>query len=154
MTNGWTDGQIDGRTGRTDSPCILQDFVPSGTLWGRCPAYLTATIMKCCSRARVPMTISCLWATGFFYWSSGHLPFAKRNQLMTEKDDQPQRVDHPTTNDRLANNIFRPQPKLCVIDLQQRIDLPQPSNCLKKKTTRIITHATKHTAEKKIKEHA
>ena len=26
-----------GCTGRTDSPCILQDFVPSGSLRGRCP---------------------------------------------------------------------------------------------------------------------
>ena len=60
------DGQTDGRT---DSPCILQDFVPSGTLWGRCPAYTIDTIQKYQSRARVPMTISCLWATGFnFFW--------------------------------------------------------------------------------------
>ena len=31
----------------------------------RCPAYITATITKYQSRARVPMTISCVWATGF-----------------------------------------------------------------------------------------
>ena len=49
---------------QTDSPCILQDFVPSGSLRGRCPAYITSTIKRYQSRARVPMTISCLWATG------------------------------------------------------------------------------------------
>ena len=32
------DGRTDGQTyGRTDSPCVLQDFV---LLWGRSPAYL------------------------------------------------------------------------------------------------------------------
>ena len=69
----WMDGRTDGRMrrtdemdGRTDSPCILQDFVPSGSLRGRCPAYTIATIIKYQSRARVPMTISCLWATGCF----------------------------------------------------------------------------------------
>ena len=30
----------------------------------RCPAHITATIIKYQSRARVPMTISCLWVTG------------------------------------------------------------------------------------------
>ena len=30
----------------------------------RCPAYITATIIKYQSRARVPMTISCLWVSG------------------------------------------------------------------------------------------
>ena len=25
---------------RTNSPCILQDFVPPSSLWGRCPAYI------------------------------------------------------------------------------------------------------------------
>ena len=71
--DGWTDGRMDGRMrrtdetdGRTDYPCILQDFVPSGSLRGRCPAYTIATIIKYQSRARVPMTISCLWATGFY----------------------------------------------------------------------------------------
>ena len=49
----------------TDSPCIQKDFVLSGSLWGRCSTYITATIMKYQSKARVPMTISCLWATGF-----------------------------------------------------------------------------------------
>ena len=29
-TDGRTDGQTYGQTGRTDSPCILQDFVPFG----------------------------------------------------------------------------------------------------------------------------
>ena len=34
-------GRTYGRTdGRTDSPCILQDFVPSSSLRGRCPAYI------------------------------------------------------------------------------------------------------------------
>ena len=32
--------------GRTYSPCILQEFVPSDTPWGRCPAYMIATIQK------------------------------------------------------------------------------------------------------------
>ena len=27
-TDGWMNGWMDGRTGCTDSPCILQDFVP------------------------------------------------------------------------------------------------------------------------------
>ena len=63
-TDVWTDGWTDGRT---DSPCILQDFVPSGSLRGRCPAYLTANIKKCQSRARVPISISCLWATGLSF---------------------------------------------------------------------------------------
>ena len=58
----WMDGQTDGRT---DSPCILQDFVSSGTLQSRCPAPITATITKYQIRARVTMTISCLWAIGF-----------------------------------------------------------------------------------------
>ena len=44
---------------------ILQDFVSSGSLRSRCPAPITATITKYQSRARVPMTISCLWATGW-----------------------------------------------------------------------------------------
>ena len=57
------------KDGRTDSPCILQDFVPSGSLRGRCPAYTIATIIKYQSRARVPMTISCLWATGSLFFS-------------------------------------------------------------------------------------
>ena len=52
--------------GQIDSPCILDNSVPSGSLWGHCPAYLTAAIRKYQSRARVPMTISCLWVTGFF----------------------------------------------------------------------------------------
>ena len=29
-----------------DSPSFLQDFIPPGSLWGRCPAYITATIDK------------------------------------------------------------------------------------------------------------
>ena len=48
----------------TDSPCILQDIVPSGSLRGRCPAYLTAAMIKCYSRARVPMTILGLLEAG------------------------------------------------------------------------------------------
>ena len=68
-TDGRTGRLTGGRTdGQTDSPGILQDFVPSGSLRGRCPAYLTATITKYQSRSRVPMTISCLRATGFFLW--------------------------------------------------------------------------------------
>ena len=35
--DGWTDRQIDGRTGCTDSPCMLQDFVSSSSLRSRCP---------------------------------------------------------------------------------------------------------------------
>ena len=42
-SHGMVAGEMDGQT---DSPCILQDFVPSGSLQGCCPAYLTATIMK------------------------------------------------------------------------------------------------------------
>ena len=34
---GGGDGWIYGRTGRIDSPCILQDFVPFGSIRGRCP---------------------------------------------------------------------------------------------------------------------
>ena len=61
----WTDGRTGGRRDRrTDSPCILQDFVPSSSLQGRCPAYIIAIITKYQSRAGVPMTISCLWGTG------------------------------------------------------------------------------------------
>ena len=61
-----TDRRMDVRMyGHTDSPCILQDFVSSGSLWSRCPAYMIATITKYQSRARVPMTNSCLWATGY-----------------------------------------------------------------------------------------
>ena len=45
-------------------PCILQDFVPFGTLGGSCPAYITATIEIYQSRASIPMTMSCLWVTG------------------------------------------------------------------------------------------
>ena len=60
MEDGW---QMDGWR---DSPCIQHDFDPSNSLWGHCPAYLTAAIRKYQSRARVPMTISCLWVTGFF----------------------------------------------------------------------------------------
>ena len=48
----------------TDCLYILQDFVSCGSLWGSCPAYITATIKNYQSRARVSMTI-CLWATGF-----------------------------------------------------------------------------------------
>ena len=41
------EGLTGGRTyGRTDSPCILQDFVSSGSLRSRCPAHITATITK------------------------------------------------------------------------------------------------------------
>ena len=44
---GWTDGWMDiWRYKYTDSPCILQDFVPYGSLRGRCPAHKIATIMK------------------------------------------------------------------------------------------------------------
>ena len=82
---------MDGRTdGRTDSPCILQDFVPSGSLWGRYPAYLTANIKKCQSRARVPMTISCLWATGcyvlsrFLYSIINMLPMRRVSAILHE----------------------------------------------------------------------
>ena len=50
--DGWTDEW----TGLTDSPYILLDCVPFGSLSGHCPAYITATIMKYLSRARVPMT--------------------------------------------------------------------------------------------------
>ena len=48
---------------RTDSPCVLQDFVPL-----RAEALLTYKTAKNkpLSRARVPMSISCLWATVFF----------------------------------------------------------------------------------------
>ena len=38
-TDGRTDGQTEERTGQTDSPCILQDFVPFGSL--RAAALLT-----------------------------------------------------------------------------------------------------------------
>ena len=78
QTDGWmdgrmdgrTDGQTDGRTDRyTDSPCILQDYIPSSSLGGCCPAHIKATITKCQSRARVPMTISCLWATSLLFVS-------------------------------------------------------------------------------------
>ena len=63
---GRMDGRTDGRMdGWTDSPCVLQDFVSSGSLRSRCPAPITATITKYQSSARVPMTISCLWATGW-----------------------------------------------------------------------------------------
>ena len=57
LTDGWMDG-------RTDSPCVLQDFVPFGSA-----ALLTskADSQKCHSRARVPLTTSCLWATGCEY---------------------------------------------------------------------------------------
>ena len=65
---GPSDGRMDGRTdGWMDiqiSP-VLQDFVSSGSLRSRCPTHITATITKYQSRARVPMTISCLWATGY-----------------------------------------------------------------------------------------
>ena len=33
-------------------------------LWGRCPAYFLTVIAMLIGRARVPLTISCLWATG------------------------------------------------------------------------------------------
>ena len=58
--DGWTDEW----TGLTDLPCILLDCVPFGSLSGHCPAYITTTIMKYQSRARVPMPVSCLWGTG------------------------------------------------------------------------------------------
>ena len=64
MKDAWMDEQT---VGQTDSPCILQDFIPSGSLCGHCPAYITlitATIMKYQSRARVLMTMFCFWATG------------------------------------------------------------------------------------------
>ena len=48
-------------------PCILKDC--------RCPAYITATITKYQSRARLPMTISCLWATGFNYYYHQNMYF-------------------------------------------------------------------------------
>ena len=60
---GWTDRQM---YGHTDSPYILQDFVYSCSLWSCCPAHTTANATKYQSRARAPMTISCLWATAFF----------------------------------------------------------------------------------------
>ena len=38
--DGWTDGWMDEHIyGHTNSPCILQDFLSSGSLWGRCPAH-------------------------------------------------------------------------------------------------------------------
>ena len=46
--------------------CILQDFFPCDSLWGRCPACMTATNRKYQRRARAPMTISCLWAAGSY----------------------------------------------------------------------------------------
>ena len=45
-SHGWTDGRMAGRIGCTDLLCLLLDFVPSGSLRGRCPAYITATIKK------------------------------------------------------------------------------------------------------------
>ena len=74
MVAGQTNRQTHGWTGYKDSPCILQDSVSSGALLGGYPAYLTATIITYCSRARVPMTISCLWATGYPFTPS-LLPF-------------------------------------------------------------------------------
>ena len=60
----WTDRWTDGGTDVcTDSPCVLQDFVPFESA-----ALLTSMNnfkSNCHSRARVPMTTSCLWATGF-----------------------------------------------------------------------------------------
>ena len=35
---------------------------------GRCPPHEIVTITKYQNRARLPMTISCLWATGFYYF--------------------------------------------------------------------------------------
>ena len=49
-TNGWMDGRTDGRTygrtyGRTDSPCVLQDFVPFGAA-ALLPLNLNHTLLK------------------------------------------------------------------------------------------------------------
>ena len=65
----------------TDYPCNLQDFVSSGSLRSRCPAPITATITKYQSRARVPMTISCLWATGYTHNSRTRLRPKFKNRL-------------------------------------------------------------------------
>ena len=55
---------------------VLTPFLEPPYLRSRCPAPITATITKYQSRARVPMTISCLWATGFLFSGRGkhHIP--------------------------------------------------------------------------------
>ena len=58
-TDRWTDKQIDRQTHRF--PCILQGIFP---FWIRCPAYFETAIAMLMVRARVPLTIYCLWATG------------------------------------------------------------------------------------------
>ena len=61
------DGQLDGQMYRF---CLYSTgLYPSGSLRGCCPAHIKATITKCQSRARVPMTISCLWATSLLFVS-------------------------------------------------------------------------------------
>ena len=64
-------GQIDGRTDgwrdvHTDFPYILQDIIPLGSCYSA--FFQTATIILI-SRASVPLTISCLWATVFLFLS-------------------------------------------------------------------------------------
>ena len=68
LRGGRTYGQTYGRTDvwmDIQIPPVLQDFIFSGSFRSRCPSSITATITKYQSRARVPMTISCLWPTGF-----------------------------------------------------------------------------------------
>ena len=78
--DGWMDEQIDGRmNGRldTNSPCVLQDFVPFGSavlLPLRFALMNTLTNLQM-SRARVSLTTSCLWATSsphFAYFSTSN----------------------------------------------------------------------------------
>ena len=98
---GGTDGRMDVRMyGCTDSPCkacILQDFAPSGSLWSRCPAYMIAAITKYQSRGRVPMTNSCLWATGYHQ---------KRYFLIAEINGKWVIQTHTHTHARACNHVF------------------------------------------------
>ena len=50
--------------GRTDFPCILQDIVCFGSTAPPTSKSLAAIAMLMC-RAKVPLTLYCLWATGF-----------------------------------------------------------------------------------------
>ena len=66
-TDGRMDGRRDGGTDGQISPVFFRTWFLFGA---EAPLTLKATINKPLSRARVPMTISCLWATG--YTTRGH----------------------------------------------------------------------------------
>ena len=65
--DGGMDGQTDGRMFRF--PVILQDFAPSSSLWGRCPAYLIAITKE----GKGTDDIFCLWVTGFVIGNSSQM---------------------------------------------------------------------------------